>query len=82
MPTLEETMALLAKAAYCKVRPTLLNPNPTTVDSMNGAEDALNSWIVGNVDWEVIDFVNDTNSGMQAVAYKNGNQIAGRSGNA
>ena len=60
-------MALFAKAAYCRVRPTEDNPNPHSVNTVDGAKEALDNWYP-NSGWEVIS-VNGGINGFQAVAY-------------
>ena len=40
---LEHIMALLAKAAYCRKRPTNENSNPEQVNTVDGAVEALKS---------------------------------------
>ena len=36
-------MSLFAKASYCKVKPTEDNPNPSSVNTIQGATSALES---------------------------------------
>ncbi len=60
-------MSLFAKASYCKVKPTEDNTNPPSVNTEDGARDALNAWYP-NSGWKVVD-VNGGINGFQAVAF-------------
>ncbi len=68
-------MSLFAKASYCRVKPTEDNPNPPSVNTLDGAREALIDWYPGS-GWEVIE-VNGGINGFQAVAYGKDNNSDG-----
>lgn len=59
------TFALFAKAAYCKVKPTSQNPEPKKNNTVDGAKDALISWLDENSGWNVYSFTDKKFGGLE-----------------